>query len=96
MGGVEADYRGKRKDSGGLRSRFYVVVTIPPRYPRKNPAFNGRAMKAHEWDCESPLRHRQHSARSSRRKTVAEILRLAYRQCTRDSHTRRAVKRCLR
>jgi hypothetical protein len=31
-----------------------------------------------------------------RRRSIAEILRAAYRKHSRDEHTRRAVKRCLR
>src|SRR5258707_750273 len=55
-------------------------------------------MKIHVWDNEIGCQFRPVSPRPTRskRKTVAQILRAAYRQHVRDPHTRRAVKRCLR
>jgi hypothetical protein len=53
-------------------------------------------MKVHVWECELGNRHRRSAARPARRKTVAEILRMAYRRHGRDPHTQRAVKCCLR
>ena len=54
-------------------------------------------MKAHLWDNAIGYQVPLTAARPARtkRKTVAQILRAAYRQHVRDQFTRRAVKRCL-
>jgi len=54
-------------------------------------------MKAHLWDNAIGYPVPLTAARPARpkRKTVAQILRAAYRQHVRDQFTRRAVKRCL-
>jgi hypothetical protein len=56
-----------------------------------------RAMKAHLWDNALGDPGSLSAARPARskRKTVAQILRAAYRKHVRDADTRRAVKRCL-
>ena len=52
-------------------------------------------MKVQMWDFETVGKSRT-ILRSRRRKTVAEILRAAYRRYVRDPDTRLAVKRTLR
>jgi hypothetical protein len=54
-------------------------------------------MKAHLWDSAIGYPVPLSAARPARpkRKTVAQILRAAYRKHVRDADTRRAVRRCL-
>jgi hypothetical protein len=55
-------------------------------------------MKIHVWDHEVGFFSTRLAASPARpkRKTVAQILRAAYRKHVRDAHTRQAVKHCLR
>jgi len=53
-------------------------------------------MKTHVWEYEFGSDSRSSEPRPSRRKTVTEILRAAYRKHVRDRHTRLAIKRFLR
>jgi hypothetical protein len=54
-------------------------------------------MNPHLWDNAASFSLPLPAVRpaSSKRKTVSQILRAAYRKHVRDQHTRRAVKRCL-
>jgi hypothetical protein len=55
------------------------------------------SMNPHIWDNAAGYSLPLSAVRPARskRKTVAQILRAAYRKHVRDQHTRRAVKRCL-
>ena len=53
-------------------------------------------MKFPVWCYEALSSYRAPVPRPSRRKTVSQILKAAYRKHVRDNHTKLAVKRCLR
>jgi hypothetical protein len=53
-------------------------------------------MKTHMGDHEFGFGYRRAAHPAARRRSVAKILRDAYRKHVRDEHTRLAVKRCLR
>ena len=48
------------------------------------------------WDDTVSQEFRREAARRSRRKTVTQILRAAYRKHVRDRETKAALRRCLR
>lgn len=54
------------------------------------------AMKIHVWEPEFVYSLPTEAPRRRKRKSVTEILRVAYRKHIRDAHTRQAVKRWLR